>query len=61
MQQQDLSPAEWRCLQQCAQTGRIAEPRLDTLARLERMNLLMRGWGRSFVVTARGQMLLQGR
>jgi len=59
MQYQDLSPAEWRCLQQCAQTGRISEPRLDTLARLERMNLLMRAWGRSYVVTQRGLRLLQ--
>lgn len=58
MDEQDLSLPELQCLQYCALGRRDPGAALDTLARLERMNLLMRGGGRSYVVTERGQKLL---
>jgi hypothetical protein len=54
-----LNTEEWRCLERFARDQQDTGASLETLARLEELGLLMRGWGPSFVVTARGEALLR--
>lgn len=54
-----LTEEEWRCLERFAQDRQDTAASLDVLARLEQLGLLMRGWGPTYVVTARGEALLR--
>lgn len=57
--EQGLSQEEWRCLERFARDRQDTAASLETLAKLEQLGLLMRGWGPSFVVTAKGEALLR--
>lgn len=54
----DLSLEEWRCLQDAASGRPLQDYSTPTLARLERLGLLMRGWSHFYVLTARGEHAL---
>ncbi|HZR35418.1 MAG TPA: hypothetical protein VFA75_08565 [Nevskia sp.] len=59
MDQHGLSDEEWLCLERYARDRQDTGASLEVLARLEQLGLLMRGWGPTYVVTARGEALLR--
>lgn len=58
MHRNDLTTEELSWLVTLANGAAKTRPRLATLARLEGLGLLMRGWGQTYVVTDKGQALL---
>jgi hypothetical protein len=58
MHRNDLTNEELSWLLTLANGAAKTRPRLATLARLEGLGLLMRGWGQTYVVTHKGQALL---
>ena len=54
-----LNEEEWRCLECFARDQQNTGASLDTLAKLEELGLLMRAWGPTYVVTAKGEALLR--
>lgn len=55
-----LSLDEWNCLRDAEAGGCLQKPwPRETLARLEGLGLLMRGWGNTYVLTAAGHAALE--
>jgi hypothetical protein len=54
-----LGAEEWRCLERYARDRQDTAASLETLAKPEQLGLLMRRWGPSYVVTAKGEALLR--
>lgn len=54
----ELHSTDLQVLEDLAQDGAAQDPPLAALARLEKFGLLMRGWGRTYVVTRVGERLL---
>ena len=61
MNSRALSDQEHECLAAFARDEQDVDAADEVLAHLEEMGLLMRGWGRTFVVTQRGYNLLGQR
>jgi hypothetical protein len=61
MNQRALNDEEHACLAAFARDEQDVDAAEEVLARLEEMGLLMRGWGRTFVVTQLGFDLLGQR
>ncbi|HWY24521.1 MAG TPA: hypothetical protein VNX47_06360 [Nevskia sp.] len=59
MDHHGLNDEEWRCLERFTRDQHNTEASLDVLAKLEQLGLLMRAWGPTYVVTARGEALLR--
>ena len=60
MDHHGLNDEEWRCLEHFTRDQHNdSGASLDVLAKLEQLGLLMRAWGPTYVVTARGEALLR--
>ena len=57
----ELTETDWQWLGRYGRDDLTEPAPLDTLARLEAQNLLMRSWGQRYVITTSGRQHLRDR